>query len=166
MITLETIRPANALVFKAVRLRALEGDPTAFGSTFAKEERLADEEWFRRSVRWSSEGAIGYIAFDRDASCGLVVCCADPNDPGRADIFSMWVDPAYRRTGVGTALIDGVKDWAAGRSIRELRLMVTSVNDRAIRFYERLGFRMSGVTGPYPNSPAIFEHEMILRLSS
>jgi ribosomal protein S18 acetylase RimI-like enzyme len=63
-------------------------------------------------------------------------------------------------------LIDGVKDWAAGRSIRELRLMVTSVNDRAIRFYERLGFRMSGVTGPYPNSPAIFEHEMILRLSS
>ncbi|MGA7109176.1 MAG: GNAT family N-acetyltransferase [Terracidiphilus sp.] len=166
MITLENIRPENALVFKAVRLRALESDPTAFGSTFAKEAQLPEEEWFRRSVRWSSEGAIGYIAFDRDATCGLVVCCADKNDPTRADIFSMWVDPAYRRTGTGTALIDGVKDWALARNIHELRLMVTSVNERAIRFYERLGFRMSGVTGPYPNDPAIFEHEMILRLAS
>jgi ribosomal protein S18 acetylase RimI-like enzyme len=166
MITLETIRPANALVFKAVRLRALESDPTAFGSTFAKEERLPEDEWFRRSLHWSSDGAIGYIAFDRDDPCGLVVCGIDQNDPHRADIFSMWVDPAYRRAGVGTTLIDGVKDWAAARNIHELRLMVTSVNDRAIRFYERLAFRMSGATGPYPNNPAIFEHEMILRLSS
>jgi len=166
MITLETIRPENALVFKAVRLRALEGAPTAFGSTFAKEAQLSYDEWFRRSVRWSSEGAIGYIAFDRDAPCGLVVCYADKNEPGRADIFSMWVDPAYRRTGVGTALIDGLKNWAVARNLHELRLMVTSVNSSAIRFYERLGFRMSGATGPYPNDAAIFEHEMILRLAS
>ena len=49
MIVLEPISPDNALAFKAIRLRALETDPTAFGSTHAKEAALSDEEWFRRS---------------------------------------------------------------------------------------------------------------------
>jgi ribosomal protein S18 acetylase RimI-like enzyme len=49
--------------------------------------------------------------------------------------------------------------------MRELKLMVTSVNDNAIRFYERLGFRMSGKTGAYPNDPAIAEYEMLLPLT-
>jgi len=41
-----------------------------------------------------------------------------------------------------------------------LLLMVTSNNDPAIRFYERLGFTKTGRTEPYPNDPNIFEYEM------
>jgi ribosomal protein S18 acetylase RimI-like enzyme len=76
----------------------------------------------------------------------------------------MWVDSAYRRTGAGTALIEALKSWAFARGLCELRLMVTSVNTSALRFYERLGFHMTGKTEPYPNDPAIIEHEMALRL--
>ena len=54
----------------------------------------------------------------------------------------------------------------SGRGIDELILTVTSVNNGAIRFYERLGFRMTGRTEPYPNDPAIFEHEMLLVFGS
>jgi hypothetical protein len=31
-------------------------------------------------------------------------------------------------------------------------------------FYLRNGFHPTGHTGPYPNDPAVFEHEMLLRL--
>jgi len=38
--------------------------------------------------------------------------------------------------------------------------MVTSNNEPAIRFYERLGFTKTGRTEPYPNDASFFEVEM------
>ena len=165
MFSLERITSANALVFKAIRLRALQSDPTAFGSTYAKESQLSDDEWLTRSLRWSSDGSVGYLAFDGEHTCGLVACYTDEQDPQQAHVISMWVDPAWRRAGVGTALIGALKAWASARHFRELVLMVTHVNMGAISFYERLGFRRSGKTEPYPNDPAITEYEMLLPLS-
>jgi ribosomal protein S18 acetylase RimI-like enzyme len=39
--------------------------------------------------------------------------------------------------------------------------MVTSNNEPAIRFYERLGFTRTGRTEPYPNDPGVIEYEML-----
>jgi ribosomal protein S18 acetylase RimI-like enzyme len=166
MISLQSITDENALVFRSIRLRALETDPTAFGSTYAREAEISDEQWLQRSIRWSSDGSIGYLALNGENTCGLVACYTDERDSSRAHVLSMWVDPAHRRVGVGTALIEGISAWAAARHLRELRLMVTNVNTGAIAFYERLGFRMSGKTEPYPNDPAITEFEMLLPLST
>jgi ribosomal protein S18 acetylase RimI-like enzyme len=49
---------------------------------------------------------------------------------------------------------------------RELRLMVTGNNPSAMDFYLRNGFHPTGHTGPYPNDPAVFEHEMLCALSA
>ncbi len=164
MITLEQLTPANALIFKAVRLRALQESPTSFSSTYAKESAFPEEEWFERSARWSSDGFISYLAFDGDTACGMVGCTSEGQEPQRAHVVSMWVDPAYRRAGVGTMLIDALRTWAKSRRLLELKLMVTSVNLPAIEFYQRVGFRMSGRTEPYPNDPNITEYEMVLDL--
>ena len=163
MIIIERISPETALVFKDVRLRALQDFPTAFSSTYAKESVLPDQEWMKRAVRWSSEGSAIFLAFDGELGCG-VIGSFEEEDPRRAQIVSMWVDPGFRRAGVGKALIDAVTDWATSRGVRELKLMVTSVNRGAIAFYQRLGFRMSGKTGPYPNDPEITEFEMVCAL--
>lgn len=164
MIRLERISPENVAVFKAIRLRALEDSPTAFGSNYARESQLSDEEWLQRSRRWTTEGSIGYIAFDGESPCGLVASYTEEQDPQSAHVISMWVDPSVRRAGVGTVLIEALKTWGASRGLSQLRLMVTSVNADAIGFYERLGFRMTGKTEPYPNDPAILEYEMVLPL--
>jgi ribosomal protein S18 acetylase RimI-like enzyme len=166
MIRLDRISPENALVFKAIRLRALEDSPTAFGSTYARESKLTDEEWLQRSRRWATEGSIGYIAFEGESPCGLVACYTEEQDPHAAHVISMWVDPGVRRAGAGKVLIEALTTWASSRGLGQLRLMVTSVNAGAIGFYKRLGFRMSGKTEPYPNDPAILEYEMILPLDS
>ncbi len=168
MILLQPITPATALLFKAVRLRALADSPLAFSGTWARESRLSDEEWIERSRRWSGEDAIGYLAFDtRDDSsaCGVVACYTDKDRAvPSGHLISMWVHPAYRRAGVGSMLISAVKNWASARGLTQLALMVTSVNQPAMDFYQRVGFRMSGKTAPYPNDPAITEHEMVLLL--
>ena len=165
MVRLERISPENVAVFKTIRLRALEDSPTAFGSTYARESQLTDEEWLQRSRRWATEGSIGYIAFDGESPCGLVACYTEEQDPHSAHVISIWVDPGARRAGVGTVLIEALKTWGSSSGLGQLRLMVTSVNTVAIGFYERRGFRRTGKTEPYPNDPAIIEWEMILPLT-
>ena len=62
----------------------------------------------------------------------------------------MWTAPKHRKLGIGRLLVNEVLNWARGRNARELQLMVTSNNEPAIRFYQRLGFTETGRTEPYP----------------
>lgn len=164
MIAIERITLGSALVFKDVRLRALQEAPTAFSSTYAKESAFPDEEWKKRAMRWSSGGSAGFLAFDGGRGCGMVFSFAEELDPQRAQVVSMWVAPEVRREGVGRRLIEAVVEWARGREMRDVKLMVTSVNHGAIAFYERLGFRMTGKAEIYPNDATIKQYEMVLAL--
>ena len=164
LIVIERISLSSAFVFKDVRLRALEEAPTAFSSTYAKEAAFPDDEWKKRAMRWSSGASAGFLAFDGNRGCGMVFSFAEELNPARAQVVSMWVAPEVRRDGVGRRLIETVAEWARGREMRELKLMVTSVNHGAIAFYERLGFRMTGMEEVYPNDASIRQFEMVLGL--
>lgn len=165
MIGIQRISPEMALVFKEVRLRALKESPLAFGSTYAKERLLTEGEWHLRAARWSvAENDAILLAFDGESACGIVGSYREPERWERAQVISMWVDPEYRRAGLGKALIDAVVEWNRERGVSELVLMVTSVNATAMAFYERLGFSKTGVTGEYPNDAAIIEYEMMLTI--
>jgi ribosomal protein S18 acetylase RimI-like enzyme len=72
----------------------------------------------------------------------------------------MWTAPTYRQQGIGRLLVKEVGGWASLRKARRLLLMVTSDNEPAIRFYERLGFIRTGRTERYPNDSAVIEYEM------
>jgi ribosomal protein S18 acetylase RimI-like enzyme len=142
------------------RLRALQDAPGAFGSTYAKEARLADEDWARRVAQWTGETSTAFLALDAGAACGIAAGYLDADDATRAELVSMWVAPSHRRSGVGRALVGAVLAWARTRGARTLLLLVTCTNEGAIAFYERLGFTMTGRTKPYPNDPAVTEYEM------
>jgi GNAT superfamily N-acetyltransferase len=165
MPTLELISPATVNAFKMVRLRALQDFPSAFGSTYEKESRFSEADWLKRAIAWTREGSIAYLTMDREEPCGIVAGFLDKEDSRRAHVASMWVAPAYRRGGLGNALINAIETWAEGLDVTELQLMVTNINRGAIQFYVHLGFAMTGVTEPYPNDPALFEYQMLKKLS-
>lgn len=160
LISIEPITPSNAFVFKAVRLRALQEEPHAFGSTYARESQFPDSEWLTRVERWNGARGAGFLAMDGASPCGMVGSLLDQDDPTQAWIVSMWTAPTHRRQGIGRLLITKAAHWASLRQARRLRLMVTSNNETAIRFYERLGFTRTGTTKPYPNDPSLQEYEM------
>jgi ribosomal protein S18 acetylase RimI-like enzyme len=160
MISLTNIVPDNAMVFKAVRLRALQESPSAFGSTYAREVQLTDEEWIIRTHKWSGDRGIGFLAMDDGSACGMVCSFLDDHDPASADLISMWTAATHRQQGVGRLLVNAVEDWARSRGVSTVLLMVTSNNAPAIAFYERLGFSKTGETKPYPNDPDLFEYQM------
>ena len=160
MITLQRITPQNAMTFKAVRLRALQDTPSAFGSTYAKESQLADSEWVKRAGNMNGERSVGFLAIDADVACGIAACFLDQADATQGHLISMWTDPRHRRQGVGRLLVNEILEWARQHEVRTLRLMVVCNKERAIKFYEQLGFARTGRTEPYPNDPALIEYEM------
>jgi GNAT superfamily N-acetyltransferase len=162
-LTLRAISLADKDLYRETRLRALQDTPSAFGSTYAREIAFTDAEWQQRTANLSVD-RVGYLALDGNLACGLVAAFPSTEDPTCIAVVSMWVAPTHRRVGVGTLLIDGIKEWATSRNARELRLMVTSNNQSAMDFYLRNGFTPTGHTEPYPNDPALFEHEMLLPL--
>ena len=105
-------------------------------------------------------GGVGFLAMDGETPCGVVGSFLDQNDPTRAQLVAMWTAPTHRQQGIGRLLVNEVLSWARRRSASTLLLMVTSNNEPAVRFYERLGFTRTERTEPYPNDPAVIEYEM------
>jgi GNAT superfamily N-acetyltransferase len=138
MIVLKPITPDRALLFKAVRLRALQDTPSAFGSTYSKESQLTDDEWTQRSANWSSDRSTGYIAFDEeqneeekaDACCGIAASHLNEQNPQKAHLISMWVAPDHRQSGVGKMLIHAIQRWAIQRRAQTLLLTVTAATTK------------------------------------
>jgi ribosomal-protein-alanine N-acetyltransferase len=59
-------------------------------------------------------------------------------------VTNVAVDPAYRRRGIGRALVGGVLDDARERRLRLIVLEVRPSNIEARRLYESFGFRVIG----------------------
>ena len=165
MIQLEQIGPTSAPVFKNIRLRALQDSPTAFSSTYAEELKLTDADWLKRASQWSGVNSVAYLAMAAGNAVGIAAGVRDRNDNQRAHLMSMWVAPPHRRLGIGRMLVDAVAAWARAQDMLYLCLMVTSNNDHAARFYQRLGFALTGRNEPYRNDQALLNFEMHRSLS-
>ena len=148
------------MIFKEIRLRALQDAPSAFSSTYAKESQLSDADWIERAVQWSGERSVAYLALDKTIACGIAGAFLDHDDAALAHLVSMWVAPAHRRFGIGATLVGAIVEWARTQRVDRLQLLVTSTNDGAIKFYERLGFALTEMTTPHVSDPTLSDCEM------
>jgi GNAT superfamily N-acetyltransferase len=58
-----------------------------------------------------------------------------------AEVEALYVERAWRGTGLADELLGRAFDWADERDLTAVQLYVTASNTRAISFYERQGFR-------------------------
>ena len=66
------------------------------------------------------------------------------HDGRRGYIYHTAVNPAYRRQGIGTALVNAALHALANEGIIKVALVVFSRNDAGNAFWERLGFTARG----------------------
>lgn len=156
-ITLRRVTADDWETWRPVRLAALADAPEAFGSTLADWADAPEHRW---RTRLSIPGALDLLAHAEDDSVVGMASGVPGEDPGSAELISMWVDPAARGRGVAAALIRAVATWAASAGADTLELSVMPDNATARRTYERCGFTAADEPGdPLPDG----RHEVVMR---
>ena len=77
----------------------------------------------------------GLIAMVDDQPVGYLIA-----DKARGSINYLYVKEEYQRQGVGTALVEECKSRMKKLGYSSITLNVLSLNEKAIKFYQRLGF--------------------------
>jgi GNAT superfamily N-acetyltransferase len=70
-------------------------------------------------------------------------------DNGGFEVKRMYVTPAQRGTGIATAVLTGLEEWARAQSATELVLETGTAQPDAMRFYEREGYSRIENFGAY-----------------
>jgi len=144
-VEIRRIRPDEWPLLREMRLASLLDAPEAFGQRYENAAAEPEAEW-HSAARASASGdrRAWFLARTRvDASTdamGLVQARRRP--PADCLVFSMWVAPGARRSGVGAALIEAVAMWARRWGGQRIVLWVFGANEGALRFYERIGFHV------------------------
>jgi len=135
-IDLRRVGPDDWVLWRQLRLEALEEAPHAFSSKLTdwQGERDAESRW-RSRLSDVPFNIVGYL--ERNAA-GMVSATA-PED-GTIELISMWVAPFARGHGVGNALIRAVTAWSAEQGVARIALVVFENNPHAIALYRRHGF--------------------------
>ncbi|MGH3429128.1 MAG: GNAT family N-acetyltransferase, partial [Terriglobales bacterium] len=137
-------------LLRRVRLAALHEAPRAFGSTHGRESAFTEVDWRSRLIT-----SAWFIALVGDRPIGVAAGMHRDDVEYRRELLSMWVDPDWRGAGVAAELVVAVQDWAKNNGANLLKLCVADGNDRARRFYEKLGFTPTGAREPLANNPGV-----------
>ena len=126
-------------LLRQIRLEALSEAPEAFGSTLDRERARTSVDW----QKWLSPSATFLLDTDNGPK-GIAAGVPDSTDEAVVHLTAMWVHPALRGLGAGSALVEAVLAWAEERGANSVRLDVIDGNDRARQLYERHGFEATG----------------------
>jgi ribosomal protein S18 acetylase RimI-like enzyme len=162
---IHTVQLADWRQYREVRLAALRDTPSAFASTWQKEEAYPESRWTERAQgSQDGEGATIVIAVDDTGHWAGLAGGIRPGDrDAGAELISMWVQPASRGHGVAQRLVSAVLSWAEGHGASAVGLWVNLTNQPAIGLYEQAGFRRTGEVAPLPSDPLQREMRMIRR---
>ena len=146
---------------RGVRLRALQGAPDSFGETFADAVARPSSYWedLTRSVTEPGRHVM-FLAYQGNDVLGSTygLLARDRSEVGR--VGGMWVEPAWRRRGVGCALLQQVFNWARENELNRLGLRAPCHSPAAVTLYRQAGFRETGKRRPLSTNPTLEILEM------
>jgi GNAT superfamily N-acetyltransferase len=113
-----------------------------------------DRDWIRSLLteRWAAPEVVtrgrihhadqlpGFIALDAEKAVGLVTYAIEKEE---CEIVSL--DSIETGKGIGSALIKAVMDLARAKQCRRIWLITTNDNTRALRFYQKAGFKLVAI---------------------
>jgi RimJ/RimL family protein N-acetyltransferase len=142
-----TIEPATAEHAWAVRrlFKGLHDFNASLDARFAlgeNWERYLDEHL---RLEWNGARSQTLVAWDGDRPIGLLMLAGYSDSPlfryrHWAEILALYIDPNVRGGMLAYRFIKLARRWASEQRYDRIQLYVTATNDRAKRFYEKVGF--------------------------
>ena len=140
-----------------VRLRALRDAPDSFGETFADAAAQPISYWEELTRSVTEPGPqVMFLAYQGEDVFGSAYGLLDRECSDAGRVGGMWVEPAWRRRGVGRALLQEVLSWARARRLKHLGLWAPAHSPAAISLYSRAGFRDTGERRRLPTNSSLW----------
>lgn len=130
------LEPADAALYREIRLEALQKNPEAFGSTFERES-AQPLSWFEAAI--GRADIFGAFLDGKLAGIAGFSVQEGSKQAHKGLLWAMYVRDVARGLGLGKILVAAVLDHARGR-VEMVQLTVVSENEAARRLYEAMGF--------------------------
>jgi len=142
MISIRRIQIGESELFRQMRLNALRESPSAFTSTYESALNRSSESWNEQADN-TAEGSdrATFIAFSGDSPIGIAALYRDKERIDTGEILQVWVSPEHRGKGVALHLLHSVFQLARNNGFRTVLATITQGNARALRFYQKCGFK-------------------------
>ena len=166
---IRVLTPQDADAYWAIRLQALETEPSAFGKDPVEFRTISVSEMEKR-LREMPKDSFYVGAFEDTEIVGTATFIRDARIKTRhkGNIYGVYVKSSFRGKGVGRALMMKLLELARlQEGLEQVLLGVATSNQPALQLYRELGFAIYG-TEPRAlkmGSQYIDEHLMCLRLS-
>lgn len=144
-------------LLRALRLRALQDSPQAYGESLAGALECTDAQW--TSLTQST-----HLAEIAGQTVGMAYTFTDRTDAEVARVGGMWVAPEFRQRGIALSLLESARTWAEARGHRCVRLWVVPASP-AEALYVRAGYAHNGKEMPFSSTDPrlLVEMELALR---
>jgi ribosomal protein S18 acetylase RimI-like enzyme len=109
-------------------------------------------EGLRRRLEQGGRGSTLVAAKPDGTVIGFVgfgPCAAEPDDESLGEVYSIYAHPDHWSVGAGYAVMQAALRELIAQGRLEIRLWVLGTNERARRFYERVGFTLDGQTSVF-----------------
>ncbi len=139
--TVRILHPADAALYRDIRLEGLRLHPDAFGASFEQEAAQPLEFFVQRLTSntifagFAGKGPLGIGGFIPEAGVKRA---------HKGHFWGMYVRQEARGTGLARQLVETVLDYARDR-VELIQLSVTAHNQAARRLYTSLGFEPYGI---------------------
>lgn len=139
-IEIRRLNAADAKEYQALRRESLEQEPANFEAAVEDEAAMTTEAWAAKLVdnqffgAFSGQRLVGIARFHAETGAKV---------RHRGHVTGVFLRPEARGTDIATRLMEAVIT-AARRQVRFVYLLVNASNQRALRFYTRLGFVVFG----------------------
>ena len=123
-------------LFSEIRLKALQSDPSAFGSNYAFESQFAEVDW---RMRLRSEDSAIFMIFADETPIGITGVGVDRTDLTRktAIFWGSWLDPEIRRRGISDLMYKTRIEWAKNRPGVERIIVAHRASNDASKYANR-----------------------------
>lgn len=138
--TIRRLNIGEGDLYRRVRLESLKESPEAFASTHESALARAEESWSSQADASATGNDRATFVVLADQPIGLAALYRDETRSEVGELIQVWISPEHRNGSLATELMDTVFGWAASNGFDTIRAEVTSVNGRALRFYEKCGF--------------------------
>lgn len=150
-VSLRQLTLEDADSFRSFRLAALRESPASFGGSAAEEERLPVAEWHTR-LGAPGSAVLGYFSYDTLIGTLGYFLSKDDQLPW---LWAMYVEPGYRRQGIGWALLTRAVSDLRNEGHPQVYLTVNSASAAAGALYRAFGFAQTRLRRSEPRTSGL-----------